>query len=87
MKKNEPLNMNKVDRRKEDGFHVASQVCGLSKTWNTFSSWSLEEKLKGEKEQLMALSLKQDRSLDRDIAMHIDKGSSEQLAMISDTDL
>ena len=55
--------------------------------WNTLSSWSLEEKLKGEKEQLMALSLKQDRSLDRDIAMHIDKGSSEQLAVISYIDL
>ena len=43
--------------------------------WNTFSSWSLEEELKGEKEQLMALSLKQDRSLDRDIVMHVDRGA------------
>ena len=57
------------------------------KPWNTLISCSLEEKLKGEKEQLMALSLKQDRSLDRDIAMHIDKGSSEQLAVISYIDL
>ena len=35
----------------------------------------------------MALSLKQDRSLNRDIAMHVDRGSSGQLAMTSDTDM
>ena len=87
MKKNETLNVDEVDQCKEDGCHVASQVWGLSKTLSTLSSWSLEEELKGEREQLMALSLKQSRSGDHDIAMHVDMGRSDELAMTSDTDM
>ena len=47
----------------------------------------MEEKIKGEKEKLMDLSFKQQRSLDRDIAIHVDRGSIDQLGVTSDTNM
>ena len=58
-----------------DMWQAKSEVS--QRPWSILSSWSLEEELKGEREQTMSLSLKQARSPDRDIAMHVDRGSSD----------